>query len=334
MTVVKHWWHVDDIAAVMALYDVQKVFRCPTGDSGPWTEITSETTRVPLRANVKDYLFDDAAGDVSYYYAAAYYNSTSGLESPKGIPERGEPAGYASILDVRNEGFTAARFPDERVQDALDLAAQTIDQFTGQWFEPRARTVELDVRTPDKAMFLDIPIIAATKISVLGDEQSLADFLVYNRHLTQGLTNPDDRYNPRIEWDNNSDARFLDIYPDVRFYEGQKSVKVEGVWGFTELFSSDPVGETTPGSQIPLSYGRVPPAIKRAALLLVAQYLPTIKKGSRFADRGRVTQEKTKDQSISYGARPDFDNAYGMTGDTEVDAILMRYRCPYRVGTV
>ena len=60
MSTIKVRWHVNELANVMDLFDVQKVYRASAAD-GPWTEITAAMTRVPLVEDVEDYLFDDAS---------------------------------------------------------------------------------------------------------------------------------------------------------------------------------------------------------------------------------------------------------------------------------
>jgi hypothetical protein len=160
--------------------------------------------------------------------------------------------------------------------------------------------------------------------------------LIYNRHLTEGLENPDDRDNPRLMFDPNADVRIQRLLEPLLFQKGRQHVKLEGIFGYTELGPSDPVGETSPGSQVPLSYGSTPPLIERAAMLLVARYLEPVSAGggAQFRTRNNIIEERTRDQMYKLASVSEADGSYGMTGDIEVDKILIHYTAPLAITAI
>ena len=336
MAVIKVRWSVNELVNVMSLFDEQKVYRSTTSDPFSWVEITGPTTRVALAAGVVDYLFDDTAGDESYWYATSYYNSSTLEESGLADPIRGELAGYLSIQEVRDEGFNDPPYSDARVVRAIRLATRIIDSVTGQWFEPRQRTFRLDVKNTTLEYLLEVPIIALTGAEFWDEDIELADLWIYNRHLTMGIE--EDLRDPKIVFKRDyRTVRQRRLYGGSRhFTESNQRLKLTGYFGFTELDMYDTPGETSEGSQVPLSYGDTPDEIKQAALLLVQKYLPTIASGDG-ADASmlaRVTGVKTQDQQLNLAGPSGSDGSYGATGILEVDRILEAYRGPMSVGVV
>jgi hypothetical protein len=339
-TVIKFRWHVDELANVMSLFDVQRVYRAVASPSGPWVALTGPGTDVPLVVGVEDYLYDDVAGDPNYYYACTYYNSVSANESAMSDAVRGDLAGYCTVQDVRDAGYPETEVPSDKVVSAIALASQLIERVTGLWFEPRARTFNLNGRDI-RVLRIGAPIIAVTAIHIDAEPVALDSFSVYNRHLTEGLPEPDDRADPRIEYTYGVSYFPSNLDLDLnaaRFPKGTKNVTVTGYFGFTELGPYDAVGETTPGSQVPKSYGRTPDAIRRACLLLTCRYMWPLRtsEGDDLARRGLITEERTRDQSVSYarGTAAALATWASSTGDPEVDALLALYRAPMRLGAV
>ena len=340
MATIKVRWHVNELVNVMSLFDVQKVYRSTIDSPYSWTEITDVSTRVPLVAGQTDYLFDDIAGDITYFYCVSYFNSTSSIESRKSDPINGNLAGYISLGEVRAEGFTETKYSDARVLSAIEMASDLIDNVTGQWFEPRTRTFSFDIKGSPKGgspeLSLDVPIIAMTAISIYGTDTDIDNFLVYNRHLRQGLLNPDDRHDPKIKYNYDYDYRITNNNLALNIPKGSLNVTVTGVWGYTDINANDPIGVTVEGGQIPLSYGHTPPLIKRAALLLMSKFLPKVVTGGSMDSylAGRVIEEKTRDQNYRLAVPTDRDKSYGMTGNVEVDNILLNFMAPLGVGVV
>lgn len=340
MATIKVRWSVSELANVMSLFDTQKVYRSATGEDGSFSEITGVGTRVDLVTGVTSYLYDDTAGDPSYYYAVSYYNSSTTAESSLSDPIRGDLSGYCSILDIREQGLSESDASDSQVVAGITRATRLIERITGMWFEPRTRTFRLDKRQ-GRDVSLDIPIIAVTSFEILDEPVSLDYLWVYNRHLTQGLLNPDDRNNPRMEWREEYNLR---IYGDsIRSYEPFTAwpmrYKISGVFGYTELDPSVSPSETESGSQVPADYGETPELIKYACMRLVMRYAHTIAsgKGDDLSRAQRVVEEQTVDQSYklsSLSGDAAGDAAFGMTGDREVDQILTMYTRPMSVGAI
>lgn len=256
-------------------------------------------------------------------------------------------ARYLTIAQVRAQGYPFSDdtiYSDDDVLDAIDIASGDIERFTGNWFTPIERSgvaaVELD-GNGGNFLPLPFPIIEIDSITLIYAARYGADptysvetseVLIYNRHLTQGLISPDDRKNPGI-----SIEAFL-AYPkeDLNIWpEGDKNIKIEGTFGWTELAYGDTVGEDPEGSQIPISQGSTPKKIVRACKLLVRQHLPKI---GDFQGLVSVTQPitnikemKARDQSVTFGNQGSaetqtFGMVGGSTGDPTVDRMLLDFR--------
>ncbi|MEN6368462.1 MAG: hypothetical protein ABFD77_02050, partial [Thermotogota bacterium] len=134
-------------------------------------------------------------------------------------------------------------------------------------------------------------------------------------------------------------GRLSRIFADAAIFgTGRANVILKGVFGYTELGPGDIAAETEEASQVPVSYGQTPAEIKRAALLLSLTYmLPAADQQEAYL-QGRVTRIKTRDQEISFSdlasSGGGTDATYGLTGNLEVDNILMRYCAPLRMGAV
>jgi hypothetical protein len=221
---------------------------------------------------------------------------------------------YAFVSQLRADGVTTTQASDSRLLQLIEEASRTIDDLTGLFFAPRSIVVDLDgLGTP--SMFLDMPIISISEVRIDGEVIDLATLVIYNRHLTQRLTRPDDRRNPLVT------RREGRVWP-----KGSQNVQLSGVFGFT-----DPTGA-------PLSQGRLPPAINLACRMLVVRELELLASPDRVASRrqNEIRSETTRDQSVTYGERRGATSRpqYGTTGDPEIDAILARYRPPLKMAMV
>lgn len=336
MATVKFRWTVDEIANVRTLFDVQRVWRSAAA-TGPWAELTAIGTRVVLVAGQSSYYYDDTAAVAGYYYAVSYYNSLTAAESNKSDPVRIDSLGYLTIEEMRAEGITETMATDAQIANGIQRATAMIDQVTGQWFEPRTRTFRLDARR-GVDLLLQVPIIALTEARVFDEVISMDSLWVYNRHLTQGLTNPDDRVNPRIGWrEDDLPREYLQYEFERRFQPGFGTIVLTGVFGYTELDRLDVPGETAPGSQVPVSYGNTPLLINLACRRLAYKYLfPLLSdQGDDLGNRFRLVEVKTRDQSMRFSEDMSaYDMAYGMTGDREVDGILLRFLAPVAIGAL
>jgi hypothetical protein len=332
MSVIKFSWHVNDLDEVMIYFDEQKVYRGPS-TVGPWTEVTGPGTRVALVAGTINYDFTDTAGSSSYYYASSYFNSGTLEESDRSDPVRGEMYGYIDIQDIRDEGFLEEDYSDAQVAKAIKKATKQIERVTRRFFEPRELTIRLNGEDEDRLELL-VPLIAIMELKLDGNEIESSDVVIYNRHLTQGLAEPDDRRWSRIEYR----SRTMDNRSMFGvFTEGQQNVQVHGYFGYTELSPGDPIGETEEGSQIPLSYGDTPELIKSACTLLTLQYMFPAADGDadEYRRRTEVVRMKTRDQEIEYNRDTTEGSSTGnLTGDPVVDRLLSSFVAPNPVVSV
>jgi hypothetical protein len=215
---------------------------------------------------------------------------------------------YASLAELRAEGVTPEMAGDARVLMLLDEATRTIDRLTGWFFEPRRMTVRLSGRnTP--TIELPFPPITLEHVRVGGGFWMPA----YDVPLS-----------PEIVWVVGAPIRADFDVPRITlrfgyaFPLGEGNVEVVGLFGYTEEDGSET--------------GRTPLAIKRAAMLLALRALPPIGDAEAREDnrrRARLIEERTRDQS--YRLAPPMGTTT-LSGDPEVDEILVRYRRPLGLG--
>jgi len=291
-------------------YEPVTMTDCPTGDRlGPGHYVARFTVpldALPGSSKIRWRMQLTASSAVQTY-----------AEEFEVLPEveaTGVDEAYAFVSQLRADGVTTMQASDARLQRLIEFASRTIDELTGLFFSPRELTIDLDgMATP--SMFLDMPIIALSEAYIESQAVELTSLVVYNRHLTQRLTRPDDRRNPLIT-----------RRDGARWPKGPLNVRLVGVFGFT-----DPTGA-------PMSQGRLPPSINQACRLLVVRELEALASPDRVASRREndIRSETTRDQSVTYGERRGSSAAatYGSTGDPEIDAILARFRPPMKMAMV
>ena len=250
---------------------------------------------------------------------------------------------YCVVQDLRDEGVPSTGYgakTDEYLGKVIIRVCAMIDNFTGRFFEPRDLTLVLD-GTGSRALLFGDPIIDIDTIKLDSDDFSLAeeydldDVRIYNRHLTERLTNPDDRESPKIEileFDRReeslpafgTDAHSL--FHMHRWPEGTQNIQVVGTFGYTDWDDDEDEGVT-------------PILIERAAVLMVLRDLNTgyteIDRREDERNRWRVTEHKTRDQTIKF-EKPSVLGLAGFgafTGDPEIDSILAQYVRPPRFGS-
>jgi hypothetical protein len=247
------------------------------------------------------------------------------------LPVRFPGALYCLPSDMRAEGVLAtggAAVSDQRLQLGIYLASQFIERITGRYFEPRALSLTLDGRG-SKSVLLRDPIIGlasiefASSLSMLENlDPNANNYKVYNRHL-RGLLNPDDRLNPRVELFGLEDYPLSMTLETLRFPRGTQNVRLHGVFGYTEA-------DGTP-------FGGTPILLRHVAKMLTLRHLPKLTDGDgrRAArDDWRVTEEKTREQSISYALFVSKGSSVGaITGDPEIDSILLLHMRPLNLGS-
>ncbi|MCP4678734.1 MAG: hypothetical protein GY854_25135 [Deltaproteobacteria bacterium] len=214
---------------------------------------------------------------------------------------------YATVADMRAEGVTVAQASDERLGALIDEATMIIDQLTGWFFEPRVMRLYLD-GPGTRSIEPPYPPIRVMRLTVDGKERSrdAEDLLVVGAPVQPGF------YAPR-----------LTLLDGTVFPKGDGNVSVRARWGYTEDDGS--------------SNGRTPLAIRRACMMLVLRNLPLLADEDEVADarnRWRVIEEKTRDQSYKLDKTTGPTGSAALTGDPEIDTILLRYRRPSGLGAV
>jgi hypothetical protein len=303
-------------------YPVDFTNDCPTGDRLGLGHYFAKYT-VPANAPTGTY-------EIRWFFRLTPSSSEQEFREefevlPSAVPSVG---GYTTLQEMREEGVPSTgpnAVSDERLQRSIFLASRQIDRFTLRWFEPRRMVFTLD-GSDAPTMFLEQPIISVDDVSLDGyGSLGLDSIVVYNRHLTENLLNPDDRENPRIQLvqpftPESVVTRLGDTWPP-----GQRNVIVSGVFGYTE-FDGTATGST-------------PMEINEAARMLTMRVMPLKYAQSTVitdADRdSRVIELRTRDQSIKWAAPGGSSSAstrtpgQGMfTGDPRIDSILLKFAAP------
>jgi hypothetical protein len=235
---------------------------------------------------------------------------------------------YTTIACMRQEGVpetgTGAVADGALLKKIID-ASSYVDKITGRWFEPRTRTYTLD-GSGTVSMLLQHPIIALGTVAIEGVAFATSDIIVYNRHISQGLDDPDDRENPKFELNQPLEDDLLFKIGLKHFPRGQLNMSIDGVFGYTDYDGT--------------STGITPPLIEQAVKRLVVRQLGLLASGDGTTDLAmsghKITELRTRDQWIRYGD----PNRLGLaapgpfTGDREIDNILLMYRRPPRIRAV
>jgi hypothetical protein len=190
---------------------------------------------------------------------------------------------------------------DARLSFLLDEACSFIDRVTGWFFEPRSLVLTFDgrdtptIEPPVPPIRLDTLAIDGAAISTKPADLDLVGAPVLQKVATPRLT-----------------------LRHGRFPKGTANVSAAGLWGYTE-----PDGSAA---------GRTPPPIRVATLQLVLRALPLLGDQEAWTDarlRGRILEERTRDQSYRLSPPPFLSF---MTGDPEIDILLLGYRRPAGLG--
>lgn len=212
---------------------------------------------------------------------------------------------YCTVYDLAAEGISSS-LSAERLQALIVRASRLINQVTGRSaFEPRLRGINVD-GSGTAALLLGEPIVAVLDATI--DSDSVVESLkVFNRHVREGLTDPDDRQNPKLELVSGGGYYGAALWP-----YGRQNVRVTGLFGYTE----------TDGSMT----GGTPAMIREAAKLLAFEFAEPI--SDRIAAPGAIVEEGTRDQYVKYAAVP----IGKLTGSLEVDTILAGFIRPPSFG--
>lgn len=222
---------------------------------------------------------------------------------------------YITVQDMRDEGVPTS-VPDALLERRIALASRMVEAATGRLFGARTMVARVN-GTGSATLYLRDPIIDVVSLGYGDTVFDVADYTVYNRHLTEGMTSPDDRSDPRIDllggW----------------FPRGKQNVIVDGVFGYTDPTASNP-------------YGKVPDLIVHVTKLLVIREMDkmgtAMGASNRFdkANRHRLTSERTRDQAYTLNPSAASTGVGGgfFTGDPEIDRILALYARPMQIASV
>lgn len=215
---------------------------------------------------------------------------------------------YVEVHELRTEGVSSASATDARLVGLIDEATRTIDKVTRQFFEPRQATLRLDGRGAP-TIELPVPPIELTRLSV--DSEGLQPFaFISSAPFGFGL-DPSALLIVGSPIGAGYDGARLTLRHGLVFPKGQGNVIATGRWGYTE-------DDGTPD-------GRTPLAVKRACILLVLRGLHPLADDAAFEARSRwrIIEERTRDQS--YRLDSNRGGGLSLTGDPEVDALLIPY---------
>ena len=235
--------------------------------------------------------------------------------------------GWCLPSDLRGEGVSATEASDLRLATTITLASRMIERYTGNWFEPLPLALNLDGRGRN-ALLLQHPIISVSDVALTTYMDAvpilfeLDDCRVYNRHLTDGLTSPDDRQNPKLEllrygsWFSGYEyPNYPNSLMPLRWPRGTQNVKVTGVYGYTDRDGDAPAG-------------KLPDLLRHACKLMCLRELPVmtdVDEREDRRDRWRVTSDRTRDQAQT---RASAGRTGRFTGSPEIDSILEIYERP------
>ena len=162
---------VAGIDSILGSYDRVIVYVSKTGAAGPYIETTTPATRPVLTAGSSVYTYTDPAGDPSYFYSAAFYNSLTQATSPMSTPLPATGDAALSLMSVQQfkDRFLAGLptvdaggnpLPDElytfalasavgNAERNLDIAIlpRVITDEKHTYFEPNSRSQPLRFRT-------------------------------------------------------------------------------------------------------------------------------------------------------------------------------------------
>ena len=293
---------------------------CPTGDRLSTGRYVAQYT-VPAGALIGTHL-------VKWFYKLAATSTEQCFQEEfEIIPvlAAASPGNYCSLAEVRAEGVNDPPYPDARIESMIELASRYIDRYTGRFFTAVAKTVQIDGRgTPE--LILHEPIVEITSVTQKFHNDapsviSLDDLEIYNRHLTQNLTQPDDRNNPKISYLRSTfdNIRFNPKTLVLNFLRGRKNITIDGTFGYRDYDGS--------------AIGKVPPLIARACMLLALRNLDPAIDSVGGVGVGSIRRERTRHQEVEYGD-PSLSPIRGaFTGDPEIDQLIVAYKRPPYIGS-
>lgn len=240
---------------------------------------------------------------------------------------------YALVTDVRNSiGCTKEKVTDLRLMRIIKLASAMIERITGRYFDMRPQVLRYGGRSA-RILQVGQPIIGLTSVGIDTQPTQQGDLVVdlamlriYNRHLSQGMTLPDDRENPKLEFVHSDDLYGIRFVPfrgislrSLAWPIGVQNVHVRGYFGYT-----DPDGSP---------WGETPLLIQHAISLICARELPKLGDRDDREDaqqRWRVTADQAKEIRVELADPRRWGEWFG---DPEIDSILASFIRPPELGS-
>lgn len=231
--------------------------------------------------------------------------------------------GYADSVELMKfSPFDIQQVGD--VQVLINRASRKIEDLTSRFFEPRYMKYRVNGRGVP-GLQLSEPIVGVSKLEIESGangltmtltEVSLDGVRVGARHL-QGILDPDDRDNPRIEI-----TRFEGILFQTlsTFPKGPQTIHVTGVFGYTNP-NGGPFGKT-PEDLTQIVGNFATKMLSDPFGLDLALQIP-----------GTLMSAKTRDQSVTYRGTHNI-GLPTLTGDPIVDLVLIKYVRPFHLGAV
>lgn len=238
---------------------------------------------------------------------------------------------YALAKDVREELGCKADVTDLRLHRLILLASSMIDRITGRSFDVKPQFLRYSGNSSRK-LLVGPSIVGVSSVGIdtqptqAGDLTIDLDLLrIYNRHLSMGMLDPDDRNNPKIEFVHSDDLYGIRFIPfrgislrSLAWPIGVQNCHVRGFFGYT-----DPDGSL---------WGETPLMIQHVTKLIVARELPNIGSGDDREDaqeRWRVTQDKARDLSVQMVDPRKWGEYFG---DPAIDMCLAPFIRPPTMG--
>ncbi len=221
---------------------------------------------------------------------------------------------YATLAELRSEGLTQAEASDARITTLLPLVSRRIDNWTGQFFEPRTLTLYLDGKNTS-SLFLGFPVISVTSLAILNPDGSVlqtletTEFVVFNRHLS-GDYQSGDHVNPRITVATSLRFPLQRLW---KFPPGSKNIKIIGSFGYTEYD-----GAVTASGITPLEINYI------TKLLVIREAVGMAEWSKRRARMiGHAITSETSDGTTWVRNRSEVG---AFSQDPDIDRVIMRYR--------
>lgn len=211
----------------------------------------------------------------------------------------------------------AASLPKAQAEELILDAMQFIDDQTGQFFNKRSGTFQIEGEN-SPTMFFPVPIIEITSLVINSTDTELFEGEDKDFFAFKGRRQPtDDRRNPRIKLNvgRGRDSIFTGSISN-RVFAKHSLTTIEGAFGFLE------------------ADGTTPRPIKKATKILVIQQLnKPIATSAGSGDTGPLKKIKVDLHEKEF-FEPTSNKEAGsqvISGSEEVDEIMAKYRTPIRI---